>query len=145
MSISINKANKDDFPEIYDMIVEFASFQKTPEKVKISLEEMIDDEEEINALIIRSDHNAIGFATFYFGYSSWSGRHLYLDDIYIQEDFRNRGIGDQVLDILEEVAKSNLCKSMRWLVSKWNENAIRFYKKRGASIDHTEHTCQINL
>lgn len=145
MTLSIKKAELLDFEEIHSMILEFATFQKTPEKVKLSLDQMINDKEFINALIIRNGQTAIGFATYYFGYSSWSGRHLYLDDLYIQSEYRSQGIGHQVLDVLEEEALSNQCKTMRWLVSKWNESAIGFYKKRGASVDDTEYTCQLNL
>lgn len=145
MPINIQRANQTDFADIHAMIMEFATFQKTPEKVKITLQQMMKDEEFINALIIRDGQSPVGFATFYFGYSSWSGRHLYLDDIYLKPPLRGQGIGDQILDILEEVALSNQCKTMRWLVSKWNESAISFYKKRGASVDGTEYTCQLDL
>ena len=145
MAISIEQAQKSDLKEIHRMILDFATFQKTPEKVYITAEQMEADADLLKALIVRRDEKAIGFATYYFGYSSWSGRHLYLDDIYLESDQRGKGIGDQMMDKLELIARDNNCKSMRWLVSKWNESAIEFYKKRGASVDGTEFTCQLNL
>lgn len=145
MSISIEVAQKSDLTEIHQMILDFATFQKTPEKVYITVEQMEADAHLIKALIVRENEKAIGFATYYFGYSSWSGRHLYLDDIYLETAYRGQGIGDQMMDQLEELAKAEKCRSMRWLVSKWNDSAIEFYKKRGASIDSTEFTCQLDL
>jgi len=145
MTVSIKKAEIWDFEEIHRMILDFATFQKTPEKVSISVQEMLEDADIINALIIKEKDVSIGFATYYFGYSSWSGKHLYLDDIYIETAHRGNGLGHKIMDKLESIARSNNCKSMRWLVSNWNKSAIAFYKKRGASIDGTEFTCQLDL
>lgn len=145
MSITIEKAQKSDLKEIHRMILDFATFQKTPEKVYITAEQMETDADLLKVLIVKKDEKPVGFATYYFGYSSWSGRNLYLDDLYLESDQRGHGIGDQIMDKLELIARDNNCKSMRWLVSKWNESAIDFYKKRGASVDGTEFTCQLDL
>lgn len=145
MSIIIKQASIKDFEEIHRMILDFASFQKTPEKVYTTVEQMQADAALIKALIIEDDGQAVGFATYYFGYSSWSGKNLFLDDIYLEKPYRRKGIGDLVMDNLEVIAKAEQCRSMRWLVSKWNESAIEFYKRRGASIDGREYTCQLNL
>lgn len=145
MAISITTALPADYAEIHRMISDFANFQKTPEKVSITLKQMLEDKALIQALVVKDKETAVGFATYYFGYSSWSGKHLYLDDIYLEVEQRGKGIGDQIMDQLEEIARQHSCKSMRWLVSKWNKSAIEFYKKRGASVDDTECTCQLNL
>lgn len=145
MAIIIEQAKKSDFREIHRMILDFAAFQRTPEKVYTTVEQMEADGDLFKALIVKNEERAVGFATYYFGYSSWSGKNLYLDDIYLESDQRGKGIGDKMMDKLEEIAKNNKCKSMRWLVSKWNKSAIEFYKKRGASVDGTEFTCQLDL
>lgn len=143
--ISITKASTSDYPELHGMIVEFATFQRTPEKVSITAEDMIANADDFKALMIRDGETAIGFATYYFGFSSWSGRHLFLDDLYLKEAYRSQGLGHRIMDTLESLAKEQDCKTMRWLVSKWNEPAIAFYKKRGASIESTEMTCQVKI
>lgn len=143
--VKIVPAILSDYNEVHRMIMDFAIFQKTPEKVSITLDQMIENKEDFKSLIIRDGDRAIGFATYYFGFSSWSGRHLFLDDLYLETDYRNQGLGHRVMDNLEEIAKNEGCKSMRWLVSKWNEPAIGFYKKRGADIESTEMTCQIKF
>ena len=144
-NINIKKADISDLSELHQLILEFATFQKTPEKVSITLADITSNAEVFKALIVRDGEAAIGFATYYFGFSSWSGRHLYLDDLYLKEAYRNQGLGHRIMDTLENLAKEQGCKSMRWLVSKWNEPAIAFYKKRGASIESTEMTCQIEI
>ena len=143
--IEIAQAKTEDYADIHQMIMDFAVFQKTPEKVSITLDQMLENGDDFKALIARDGQKAIGFATYYFGFSSWSGKHLFLDDLYLETDYRSQGLGHQFMDELERIAKSKNCKSMRWLVSKWNEPAISFYKKRGAIIESTEMTCQFKL
>ncbi len=142
---TINHATKADYAEIHQMILDFATFQKTPEKVSITLDQMLANSEDFKALIIRDGDRAIGFATYYFGFSSWSGKHLFLDDLYLETEYRKQGLGAQIMDQLEAIARGKGCKSMRWLVSRWNEPAIAFYKKRGTVIEDTEMTCQYKL
>ena len=144
-NINITKAGISDLPELHQLILEFATFQRTPEKVTITLADISSNAEVFKALIVRDGETTIGFATYYFGFSSWSGRHLYLDDLYLKEAYRNQGIGHRIMDTLETLAKEQGCKTMRWLVSKWNEPAISFYKKRGTRIESTEMTCQIEI
>jgi len=143
--IAINQATKADYAEIHQMIMDFATFQKTPEKVSITLDQMLTNSEDFKALVIRDGDRAIGFATYYFGFSSWSGKHLFLDDLYLETQYRKQGLGAQIMDQLEAIARDKDCKSMRWLVSRWNEPAIAFYKKRGTVIEDTEMTCQYKL
>jgi len=144
MSISIRKANQQDFPAILSLIKEFSLFQKTPGKVTITLEEMIAAGNLFQCFVAETAAREIaGFASFYFVYNSWSGKGLYLDDLYVSADFRNRGIGKLLLRSIIQLAKDERCKKLRWQVSKWNENAIEFYKKTGAVIDDTEINCDL--
>ena len=144
MSISIRKANQQDFPAILSLIREFSLFQKTPGKVTITLEEMIAAGNLFQCFVAETAAREIaGFASFYFVYNSWSGKGLYLDDLYVSADFRNRGIGKLLLRSIIQLAKDERCKKLRWQVSKWNENAIEFYKKTGAVIDDTEINCDL--
>lgn len=146
MNITIRKADEPDFPAIISLIKEFSVFQKTPEKVTITMEQMIHDKNIFQCLVAETDDKIItGFATFFFTYYSWTGKGLYLDDLYVKEDFRKQAIGKKLLDHIVAVAKNQQCKNVRWRVSKWNLNAIEFYKKMGASVDEIDFNCDLNL
>ena len=146
MEITIRPANEMDFPEIFSLITEFSIFQGTPEKVSITVDQMQENKELFNCLVAETnDKHIIGFASFFFAYYSWSGKALYLDDLYVKETFRNQAIGKMLFDAVLVYAKNNHCNKMRWLVSKWNTNAIGFYKSIGANIDETELTCDLTL
>lgn len=144
MSITIRKADPSDFAAIFSLIKEFSIFQKTPEKVTISLEQMMADVNIFQGFVAETDNkDIIGFATFYFAYYSWSGRGLYLDDLYVTEAYRNKGIGKMLLEKVINLAKNSHCKKIRWQVSKWNTNGIDFYKKMGATVDDMEANCDL--
>ncbi|SFD26464.1 diamine N-acetyltransferase [Chitinophaga sp. CF118] len=145
MSTTIRRATEHDFPAILSLIKEFSEFQKTPDKVKITLEQMVAEKDYFRAFVVESNADIIGFATFFFTYYSWSGKALYLDDLYITSAFREQGIGKQLLDTIIQLAKNEQCKKVRWQVSGWNANAISFYKKMGAIIDDTEINCDLPL
>ena len=146
MDITIRPAHEMDFPEIFSLITEFSIFQGTPEKVSITVEQMQENKELFNCLVAETkDKHIIGFASFFFAYYSWSGKALYLDDLYVKETFRNQAIGKMLFDAVLVYAKNNHCNKMRWLVSKWNTNAIGFYNSIGANIDETELTCDLTL
>jgi diamine N-acetyltransferase len=144
LMITIRTADESHFPAILSLIREFALFQKTPHKVKISLSQMIQDKNIFKCMIAENGSGEIvGFASYFFAYYSWSGKALYLDDLYVKESSRNSGIGMQLLNALSREAKKESCIRMRWQVSKWNEAAIAFYRKLGAAIDDTEINCDM--
>jgi GNAT superfamily N-acetyltransferase len=146
MTIAIRKASQQDFSAILFLINEFAIFQKTPEKVTITLEQMMAAENLFQCFVAETaDKKIAGFASFYFVYNSWSGRGLYLDDLYVTDTFRKQGIGKQLLEAVIQLAKDEQCKKLRWQVSKWNSNAIEFYKSMGAVIDDTEINCDLMM
>ncbi len=138
------KASKQDFPVIFSLIKEFSIFQKTPEKVTATLSQMIKDEKIFQCLVAENDEKEIiGFATFFFTYYSWSGKGLYLDDLYVKDAYRKRASGRKLLDAIINIAKEEGCKKVRWQVSGWNKNAIDFYKKMGAVVDGTDINCDL--
>jgi GNAT superfamily N-acetyltransferase len=147
MEIIIRPSTPQDFPTIHSLFLEFASFQKTPEKVKITVEQMQEDKDLFNCLVAEgTEGKIIGFATWFFAYYSWTGKAIYLDDLYVQDAFRKEGIGGRLLKAVIDLAKIEKCTKVRWLVSKWNTNAIEFYsKKMGAIITDTESCCDLTL
>jgi len=146
MLINIRKVVPSDFPSILALINEFAIFQKTPEKVSITLEQMEKEKDFFQCFVAEtSDKVIVGFASFYFTYFSWTGKGLFLDDLYVTESYRKQNIGVQLLNAVIDLGKKEQCKKLRWQVSGWNKNAIGFYKKMGAVIDDTEINCDLSL
>lgn len=141
MDIIIRKATENDFPQVYDLIKEFALFIKTPEKVAITLPQMIRDKDYFQCLVAMDNDKVIGFATWFFAYYSWSGKAVYLDDLYVTAEYRGKNIGTRLMDTVFDIARQAECKKVRWQVSNWNQDAIAFYKKRGAQVDDVEINC----
>ncbi len=146
MDFVIRKGTPNDFPVIFKLIQEFSIFQKTPEKVTITPETMLENREFFQCFVVENPAGQlIGFASFFMAYYSWSGKALYLDDLYVKQEFRGHQIGTQLLETLIDYANLKNCKKVRWQVSHWNTNAIEFYKKMGAQIDNTEINCDLYL
>ena len=146
MSFNIRLATENDFETIHALNMEFAQFIKTPDKYKITLEQMKAEQKYFRCLVVEKDKNEIiGFATTFIAWFSWIGKSLYLDDLYIVEKYRGHGLGSQLMDTVFKIAKEENCKKVKWQVSKWNKNAIEFYKNKGAWIDDVEINCDLIL
>jgi GNAT superfamily N-acetyltransferase len=144
--VHIRKAHRDDFDAILALIREFAEFQKTPEKLSITAESLMVDEKLFQCLVaVTPDQKIVGFASYFFAYFSWSGKALWLDDLYIRLPYRNQGIGSKLFSAVRDIALGQKCHKIRWQVSKWNTPAIAFYKKSGAMVDETEMNCDLIL
>ena len=145
MEIQIRDAGIDDYETVHKLLLQFALFQGTPEKCRISLEEMKENAELFQCLLAVKGTEIIGFASWFYGYYSWSGKAIYLDDLYVLQDFRGIGVGSKLFDTLVEKAKAENCKKLRWQVSKWNESARTFYESRGAIVDDVDINCDLYL
>lgn len=88
------------------------------------------------ALVFESENLIKGFALYYFGYSTWKGRTLYLEDIFVDELYRKEGIGQKLFDKVVQVAKTEKVRRMDWQVLEWNEPALQFYRKNNAILDN---------
>ena len=103
---------------------------------------MIEQRDYINCLVA-ADNNGkiIGYTNYSIIYYSWVGKSIYLDDLYVMPSHRGYGIGSKLMNEVFIIATKEKCNRVRWQVSKWNTNAIEFYKKLGAVIDDVEINC----
>ena len=145
MQSNIWTATENDFEQILHLIKEFAQFQKTPDRVSNTVQLMKQEQDSFNCLVAEVDGKIIGFATFFFCYYSWSGKSMYLDDLYVTDSYRGQHIGTDLLLLIIEKAKAQNCKKVRWQVSNWNQKAIDFYKDFGADIGDIEINCDLEL
>ena len=145
MEYLIRPLEPKDYPKIIELFKEFALFEKLPEKMTNSVSQIENDKELFNCFIAETNNTIIGYTTYFYAYYSWIGKSLYLDDLYVTQKHRNKGLGKKLLNIVINIAKENNCKKVRWQVSSWNKNAQNFYKNIGAEIDNIELNCDLIL
>ena len=146
MEITIRKIIKTDYSTLINLFQEMANFEKVPDKMKNSVELMQKEEVYINGFVAVSNNNEIlGYVTHFFAYYTWVGKSLYMDDLYVRQEFRGHGIGTRLIQQVISFAKAENCKRLRWQVSEWNTPAINFYKSLGAVIDPVESNCDLSF
>lgn len=147
VNFKIRKAAPSDLIQIYGLIKELAIFEKEPNEPSNPIKRFILDgsnkDPKFHVLVAEDNSNIVGMALYYYGYSSWKGAIIYLDDLVVQEKYRKSGIGKKLMDELISIAKKEKINQVRWHVLDWNENAINFYKKYPVTFDKTWVTCKI--
>jgi GNAT superfamily N-acetyltransferase len=136
--MNIRAAQRGDEGAIMDLIHGLAEYEKAPLEVVNTSEELgIDlfDEKVCDALVAEVDGMVVGFALFYTNYSTWKGKCLYLEDLFILPEYREHGIGSKLFDVVVAIAKERGVRRMDWQVLDWNEPAIKFYQKKNAHLD----------
>ena len=123
MNIEIRPLQDTDIEALLALLKEFALFQKHPESMTNTVGQLRQDREHFKSYVALIDSAVIGYTIYYSAYSSWSGRALYIEDLYVTTESRNMGIGKKLLDTVVEEARSTQCKKVKWQVSKWNKNA----------------------
>ncbi|BBS21555.1 hypothetical protein WP5W18E06_20920 [Klebsiella quasipneumoniae] len=137
MSITIRQATPDDATAIYDMIYELAVYEKAPEEVVTTAEEIREtlfaSSSKTEALICEVAGKAVGYAVFFTSYSTWLGRNgIYMEDLYVTPDYRGIGAGKALLKTIAQYAVQRQCGRLEWSVLDWNQPAIDFYLSIGA-------------
>lgn len=133
----IKQASVQDVPLILSLIKELAEYEKLSHEV-IATEEMLKNSlfgEKSHAEIIIGflNHTPVSFALYFHSYSTFLGRPgIYLEDLYVKQEFRGQGVGQKMLAYIAQIAKERKCGRLEWSVLDWNEPAISFYKRLGA-------------
>jgi GNAT superfamily N-acetyltransferase len=134
--LRIRAATVDDVPLLKRMIAEFAAFERLADQVTVTEQTLVRDgfgpQARYRALLPEWDGKAAGYAIFFPFYSSFAGPGLFLEDIYVREGFRGKGIGKAVMTEIAAIALREEFSAVRWEVLDWNQAAIDFYRKLGA-------------
>lgn len=143
MELSIKNVERGDLGQIVELVREFAAFEKLSEFCQITegrLESaMFGSDAVVEGLIALDGERAIGYALFFPNFSSFRGhRGFYIDDIYINVDYRGKGIGERMLKQIARMAKKRGFERIDFLVLEWNTPAVKFYEKLGALRDPDE-------
>ncbi len=135
--ITIRQAEIKDAPQILKFVIELAVYEKAENEVIATVEDIeatvFNDEYNTDAIICEKNGEPIGFAVYFFNYSTWQGKHgLYLEDLYVSPEHRGTGAGKALLKHLAKIAVGRSCGRFEWSVLDWNEPAIKFYQSIGA-------------
>ncbi len=145
--ISIRKAVKEDSEFIFNMIKELAEYEKCLDRVQTNPEQIKNDGFNENALfnclILEHEGNAVGYALYYYRYSTWMGTSLYLEDLYVQPKKRGLKLGKMAMVELAKIAVETDCKRFEWQVIDWNEPSIKFYKSIKTDLDNEWINCRL--
>ncbi|WP_304344024.1 GNAT family N-acetyltransferase [Chryseobacterium koreense] len=132
----IRKATEQDIPTIFDLIKKLAVYEKLENEVVTSEEELkknVFDNGFAKVLIGEEDGNPVGFALYFYNFSTFVGKPgIYLEDLFVEPDRRGKGYGKKLLIELAKIAETENCGRFEWSVLDWNTPSIEFYKSVGA-------------
>jgi GNAT superfamily N-acetyltransferase len=136
--IRIRPATVEDAPLLMSMIRELAEFERELDSVTNNVQNLARDgfgpQPRFRALIADWSGEPAGYALFFGYYSTWAGRGLFLEDLFVRPAFRGRGVGKELLSAVARIAVDEGCYGVHWEVLDWNEPAIEFYKGLGANF-----------
>ncbi len=137
MSLAIRSAERGDIQTITQLVQELAEYERAPDGVKATLEDMdaalFGPDAVAQALIATSDEEIVGMAIFFENFSTWTGRRgIHLEDLYVRPGARGAGVGSALLREIAALAVARGCVRFEWAVLDWNQPAIDFYRSKGA-------------
>jgi GNAT superfamily N-acetyltransferase len=137
LGVTIRKATENDVPIILELIRALAEYERLLDSVTATedkLRETLFGSRSTAEVVLAFVHEeCAGFALFFPNYSTFLAQPgIYLEDLYVKEPFRGRGVGFALLRHLAKLAQERGCGRVEWEVLDWNEPSIRFYKKIGA-------------
>lgn len=141
--IQIRRMVKEDVSTLLELIKDLAAFEKAPASaVKMTeaqlLRDGFGDQPRYQCFIAEFDKKSVGFALYFFTYSTWEGLCLYLDDIFVREEFRGKGVGTSLMKALATEVLKNDCSRFLWQVLDWNKPAIDYYVNKMMAVERLE-------
>ncbi len=140
-TLSIREATRADIALVLSFVKELADYEKLTHLVvateAVIAEELFGPKSHAEALLGYSGAEPVAFAVYFHNFSTFLGKKgLYLEDLYVRPAYRRRGIGRAMLLRVASIAAERNCGRMEWSVLDWNEPAIFFYERLGATIMH---------
>lgn len=134
----IRKATPNDMASVLGLIQELAIFEKEPEAVVLTVDDLIRDGFSKKPLfycfVAEVDNEIIGIALYYYRYSTWKGKTIHLEDLIVKESSRGTGAGFALYSEIIRQGKRDNVRRIEWAVLDWNTPAIEFYQKTGAKM-----------
>ncbi|PJJ09683.1 L-amino acid N-acyltransferase YncA [Flavobacterium sp. 1] len=139
--MKIRKGRKEDMHGVLALIQELAVFEKEPDAVLITVDDLIGDGfgdkplfQVFVAEAANNPNEIVGIALYYYRYSTWKGKTIHLEDLVVKENMRGTGLGYALYSEIIKQGKKDKVRRIEWNVLDWNTPAMEFYKKSGANI-----------
>ena len=143
----IRPGRREDIPQVLELVRELAEYERAPNEVTNTVAMMEEDgfgpQPVYGMYVAEKERRIVGLSLYYYRYSTWKGKRLYLEDIVVTHSERGRGIGRRLFDRTLEHALQQHCTGVTWQVLDWNQPAINFYKKYGARFDAEWVNCNL--
>jgi GNAT superfamily N-acetyltransferase len=144
----IRKGTIADMPSVLNLIKELAIFEKEPDAVVVTVDDLIRDGFSENPLfhcfVAEVNSKIIGIALYYYRYSTWKGKTIHLEDLIVKENKRGTGAGFALYKEIIRQGKRDKVRRIEWAVLDWNTPAIEFYQKTGAKVLDDWHVAQMD-
>jgi GNAT superfamily N-acetyltransferase len=149
MSILIRKASVDDVSLIVDFINQLAKYEKLLHEVEVEKEDikrdLFCDNPRVFCEIAEIDNKPVGFALWYYTYSTFRGKHgIWLEDLFVDPNVRGSGAGKALMASLAQKCSLEGLARLEWWVLDWNKSAIDFYNSIGAIMQSEWSVCRID-
>ena len=148
MDFIVRRGVEKDMQSVLALITELAVFEKEPNAVEITVEDLIKDgfseNPQFKIFVAEQDKNIIGIALFYERYSTWKGKTIHLEDLIVTKEKQKIGAGKALYTAVLKYAHENNYNRVAWEVIDWNSNAIEFYKSTGATYLNDWSVVQMN-
>lgn len=148
IELTIRPATVDDVPVLFNLVLALAEYEKLSHAVtgnpEALGEHLFGSNPYAETLLAEYAGQAVGFALFFHNYSTLLTKPgIYLEDLFVLPEFRRKGIGKAIFAYLAQLAIARNCGYLEWSVLDWNEPAIAFYRRMGASISANHRICRI--
>jgi GNAT superfamily N-acetyltransferase len=149
MTLSISRARRDQAGLIYSLICELAEYEKLTHEVEATQADiaaaLFGDNPRLFCEIAAWDNEPVGFAVWFFNFSTFSGRPgIFLEDLFVRPAFRGKGIGKALLSYLARLSIENGWSRVQWTVLDWNAPSIEFYESLGAELMDEWKLCRLS-
>jgi GNAT superfamily N-acetyltransferase len=145
--ITIREGRREDLSQVLGLIKELAEYERALNEVTNTVDRMLLDgfgnNPAFEFYVAEEANRIVGLSLFYYRYSTWKGKRLYLEDIIVTQSERGRGIGKMLFDATMKKCLLENCTGMMWQVLDWNESAMEFYKKFGTRFDSEWVNCHL--
>lgn len=147
----IRKGERRDLPAALELVRELAAYVNAPDAVRVSVADMERDgfgRDPLYGFFVAEGDGGdiVGLALFYYRYSTWKGKRMYLEDLVVTRRHRGEGLGKKLFDAVIREGISTQCTGMMWQVVDSNTNAQAFYREKyGALIEENYHNCSLTL